>query len=143
MFAKRVPISGSNVRNLGDAGDTVGRHGRGSERPGDFQFYRCGEKICGMPSPARPLAIPAHRSAFFCWGRIGQAGEGGIKNTKDHGSWAYVADEVLFSLCELGINYDLSKEEMLDYYLKTMNLLTQINHGQASEKTKRADIITQ
>ena len=44
-----------------------------------------------------------------------------------------IADEVLFRLCEIGISYDLSKEEMLDYYLKTLNLLTQIIQSEASE----------
>jgi len=44
----------------------------------------------------------------------------------------------LFRLCELGISYDLSKEEMLDYYLKTLNLLTQIIQSEAS-KAEAAD----
>ena len=115
--------------------------------PEDFQnFIVAGEKICGMPSPSASFGDTGPSLGVSAGAASAKLSEGGIKaNTQDHGSWAYVADEVLFRLCELGISYDLSKEEMLDYYLKTPNLLTQIMQSEASEKKAEAeaDIITE
>ena len=103
--------------------------------PEDFQnFIVAGEKICGMPSPSASFGDTGPSLGVSSGAASATLSEGGITaNTQNHGSWAYVADEVLFRLCEIGISYDLSKEEMLDYYLKTLNLLTQIIQSEASE----------
>ena len=103
--------------------------------PEDFQnFIVAGHKICGMSSPSAALGDTGPSLGVSAGAASASFSEGGIAaNTQNHGSWAYVADEVLFRLCELGISYDLSKEEMLDYYLKTLNLLTQIMQSAATE----------
>ena len=102
--------------------------------PEDFQnFIVSGKKICGMPAPSGSLGDTGPSVGLSTGAASATLSEGGITaNTENHGSWAYVADEVLFRLCEFGISYDLSKEEMLDYYIKTLTLLTQIIQSEAS-----------
>lgn len=102
--------------------------------PEDFQnFIVSGDKICGMPSPSASLGDTGPSVGLSAGAASATLSEGGISaNTENHGSWAYVADEVLFRLCEFGISYDLSKEEMLDYYIKTLTLLTQMTQSEVS-----------
>lgn len=97
--------------------------------PEDFQnFIVKGDRICGMPSPSGSvadtgpsfsIATPATGQDSFNDGSI-------TTSSQNHGDSAYVADEVLYRLCEIGISYQLSKEEMLDYYIKTLRLLVDV-----------------
>jgi hypothetical protein len=102
--------------------------------PEDFQnFIVSGDKICGMSTPSASLGDSGPSVGLSTGAASATLSEGGITaNTENHGSWAYVADEVLFRLCEFGISYDLSKEEMLDYYIKTLTLLTQMTQSEVS-----------
>ena len=102
--------------------------------PEDFQnFIVSGDKICGMSTPSASLGDSGPSVGLSTGAASATLSEGGITaKTQNHGSWAYVADEVLFRLCEFGISYDLSKEEMLDYYIKTLTLLTQMTQSEAS-----------
>ena len=97
--------------------------------PEDFQnFIVKGERICGMPSPSASfgytgpslsVATPATGQDSFQSGSV-------TPSSQDHGPMAYVADEMLYRLCEIGISYQLSKEEMLDYYIQTLTLLADV-----------------
>ena len=97
--------------------------------PEDFQnFIVKGERICGMPSPSASfgdtgpslsIATPATGQDSFQSGSV-------TDSSQNHGSSAYVADEILYRLCEIGISYQLSKEEMLDYYIQTLTLLVDV-----------------
>lgn len=97
--------------------------------PEDFQnFIVKGERICGMPSPSASfgdtgpslsIATPATGQDSFQSGSV-------TASSQNHGSSAYVADEILYRLCEIGISYQLSKEEMLDYYIQTLTLLVDV-----------------
>ena len=97
--------------------------------PEDFQnFIVKGERICGMPSPSASfgdtgpslsISTPATGQDSFDSGSV-------TASNQNHGSSAYVADEVLYRLCEIGISYQLSKKEMLDYYIQTLTLLVDV-----------------
>jgi hypothetical protein len=94
--------------------------------PEDFQnFIVKGEKFCGMPSPSASLSDTG-ASASIAETGTGKAKFTGGSVTSDNqnlGSSTYVADEVLYRLCEIGISYNLTKEEMLDFYMQTLMLL--------------------
>ena len=94
--------------------------------PEDFQnFIVKGEKFCGMPSASATLSETG-TSASVAETGAGKAKFTGGSVTSDNqnlGSSTYLADEVLYRLCEIGISYNLTKEEMLDYYTQTLILL--------------------
>lgn len=97
--------------------------------PEDFQnFIVKGERICGMPSPSASIGDtgPSLSIATPVTGEDSFSGGSVTTSSQNHGSAAYVADEVLYRLCEMGISYQLTKEEMLDYYIKTLTLLVKV-----------------
>lgn len=94
--------------------------------PVDFEsVVVAGEKACAMPSASTTLGDTGASVGLAAAGESVKLDGGSVSaGTLNQGSATYFADEVLYRLCELGINYELTKSEMLDYYLQTLKILT-------------------
>ena len=86
-----------------------------------------GDRICGMPAPGASLG---DTGPFLGIAKPATGQDSFSGSSQDHGSPAHVVDELLYLSCEVGMSCQLSKEEMLDYYIQTLILLTDIAMSQ-------------
>ena len=98
--------------------------------PEDFQNILVkAQKVCALSSPPGyvsdqganfTIATPSGGSDSVNAGSV----TGGSQNL---GEKTYLVDQVLYRLCEMGANYNLSKDEMLDYFVRSLELVSEVD----------------
>jgi len=97
--------------------------------PDDFQnLILVDDKICAMANPpatfgdtgpSLKLATPSSGTNSLNAGKV-------TSTNQSLGDTTYLADQLLYRLCELGISYDLDKPEMLEAFYKTLEIIDEI-----------------
>lgn len=96
--------------------------------PEDFQnFIMRGNKICAMSTP--PATFGDTGPSLDLTAGVGseKIDTGSITASSTNlGDTTYLLDQLLYRLCEIGISYDLSKSEFLEFYLKTLEIADEL-----------------
>ena len=96
--------------------------------PEDFQnFIMRGDKICAMSTP--PATFSDKGPSLDLSAGVGseKIDAGSITAASTSlGDTTYLVYQLLYRLCEIGISYDLSKSEFLEFYLKTLEIADEL-----------------
>lgn len=92
--------------------------------PEDFQsFITTDDKICILPTPPASFADTGPKLTV---GTETLDTGSMTSSNRDLGGSTYLTDQILYRLCELGLNYDFTKEEMKEYFMETLQLIDEI-----------------
>lgn len=98
--------------------------------PEDFQNILVkAQKVCALSSPP---GFVSDQGANFTMGTPAGGSDsvnaGSVTGgSQSLGEKTYLVDQVLYRLCEMGINYELSKDEMLDYFVRSLELVSEVD----------------
>jgi hypothetical protein len=106
--------------------------------PEDFQsFIISGKRICVMPTPPASFGETGPSLKF----KGEEIDSGSISSSnRDLGANTYLTDQILYRLCEMGLSYDFTKEEMSDYFIKTLTIIDELT-GQNFDVSTAEDVL--
>ena len=106
--------------------------------PEDFQsFIISGRRVCVMPTPPASFSDTGPSLKV----KSNEIDSGSISSSnRDLGANTYLADQILYRLCEMGLSYDFTKEEMANYFIKTLTIIDELT-GQNFDSSTAKDVL--
>jgi len=93
-------------------------------------FILMDDKVCALPSSPSALNETAPSVSLTLPQVTGSESVNGGKVAVTRqltGPMAYLADQLLYRLCEIGISYDFSKEEMSEAFVTTLQFIDEMS----------------
>jgi hypothetical protein len=92
--------------------------------PEDFQsFITTDDRICVLPTPPASFGDTGPKLTVGA----DSVDTGSVTSSnRDLGESTYLTDQILYRLCELGLNYDFTKEEMKEYFIESLLRIDEI-----------------
>ena len=92
--------------------------------PEDFQsFITTADRICVLPTPPASFGDTGPKLTVGA----DSVDTGSVTSSnRDLGGSTYLTDQILYRLCELGLNYDFTKEEMKEYFIESLQRIDEI-----------------